>query len=91
LLTEFIPVGVFGKYKKSRIHTPTRLLFGTEDFALATSWMRGAEKYFDDYEVEYLPGTGHFSVDEQPDIVNDRAMKFFSDPKYNSGMNGNEV
>ena len=82
LVREFIPVTLFRKYSKYHVKTPTRLLFGTKDFAVAVSWLRGAEKHFDDYECELMPGTGHFNVDEQPDIINDRAMKFFRDEKY---------
>lgn len=82
LLKEYVPVGVFGKYKRLRIHTPTRLLFGEKDFALSLSLLRGAEGYFDDYQLELVPDAGHFIVDEQPDLVNERAWAFFTDPRY---------
>lgn len=84
LLKEYVPVGVFGKYKRNRIHTPTRLLFGVKDFALALSLLRGAEQYFDDYQLELVPDTGHFIVDERPALVNERAWAFFTDSRYAS-------
>src|SRR6185295_15657754 len=84
LLKEYLPVAVFGKYKKYRIHAPTRLLFGEKDFALALSLLRDAERYFDDYQHELVPDTGHFIVDEQPALVNQRAWAFFTDPRYST-------
>lgn len=77
LLKEYLPVGLFGRYKKHRMATPTRLLFGQKDFALATSWLRGYQKYVDDFQLEYIPDAGHFIVDERPELVAQRAMKFF--------------
>ncbi len=82
LLREYVPLGLFGKYKKLRIQTPTRLLFGEKDFALALSWLRGYEKHMDDFQIELVPEAGHFIVDERPDLVNERAFQFFKNPKY---------
>ena len=82
LLKEYLPVGMLGKYKSYRIHTPTRLLFGVKDFALDPCLLRDAERYFDDYQLELVPDTGHFIVDERPDLVNERAYAFFKDPRY---------
>ncbi|MCB0583527.1 MAG: alpha/beta hydrolase [Phaeodactylibacter sp.] len=85
LLREFIPLGLFGKYHKYRCATPTRLLFGEKDFAIALSWVRGYEKYMDDFQVEFVPNAGHFIVDEQPGLVNDRALKFFTGKMEDGG------
>lgn len=82
LAKEYLAVGMFGRYKQQRIHTPTRLLFGEKDFALDTCLLRGAETHFDDYQLELVPSTGHFIVDEQPDLINERAWAFFTDPRY---------
>ncbi|MEO8211151.1 MAG: alpha/beta hydrolase [bacterium] len=78
ILKEYLPLGL-GKYKKYHLKTPTKVLFGEKDFAVALSWLRGYEEYTDDFKVELVPETGHFIVDEKPDLVNDRAMKFFTD------------
>ncbi len=82
LLKEYIPVGLFGRYRKYRLETPTRLLFGEKDFAIALSWLRGYEKYAHDFQIERVPDAGHFIVDERPDLVNERAFQFFTDKKY---------
>jgi pimeloyl-ACP methyl ester carboxylesterase len=82
LLKEYVPVGIFHKYRKYRLETPTRILFGDRDFAVALSWLHGYEDYCDDLEIELVPGNGHFIVDEKPDLVSERAMRFFTDPRY---------
>lgn len=85
LLKEYLPVGLFGRYKKYRMSTPTRLLFGEKDFALATSWLRGYQQYVDDFQLEFIPDAGHFIVDERPELVTERTMQFFLD--YNGDRN----
>ncbi|MEO8146359.1 MAG: alpha/beta hydrolase [Bacteroidia bacterium] len=82
LLREYLPLGLLGKYHKLHVKTPTRILFGVKDFAISLSWLRGYEKYTDDFEIERVPDTGHFIVNEHPDLVNERALKFFTDNKY---------
>ncbi len=78
LLREYLPLGL-GKYKKYHLKTPTYCLFGVKDKQVSTAFLRGFEKYADDITVERVKDAGHFIVDEQPDLVNERAMKFFND------------
>ena len=81
LFTEFISAGLFRRYKKKHMTTPTRLLFGANDHAIALGWLRGYESHFGDFLIELVPRAGHFIVDERPDLVNERALKFFRDPR----------
>lgn len=81
LLREFIPLAFFGRYHRYRIATPTRLLFGERDFALALSWLDGHQGRFDDFALELVPDCGHFIVDERPDLVAERALAFFATPR----------
>ena len=37
----------------------------------------GYEPYADDMEVELVPDSGHFVVEEKPDLVVQRAREFF--------------
>jgi pimeloyl-ACP methyl ester carboxylesterase len=65
-----------GKYRDQRLRTPTLLLFGREDFAIDESALEGYEPYADDMRVELVPETGHFIVDERPELVLERAREF---------------
>lgn len=77
LLKEYIPLGL-GKYKSFHLKTPTYVLFGKKDFAIALSWLRGYENFADDIKIELVPDSGHFILSEQPDLVNERASLFFN-------------
>lgn len=77
VLKEYLPLGL-GKYKKYHLKTPTYVLFGVKDCQVSTAFLRGYEKYADDITIERVENSGHFIVDEQPDLVNERALKFFS-------------
>ena len=77
LLKEFGPVGA-GRYQKKRLTVPTRLLFGTDDFAIPKSFFtRPTEEFADDFTIEFVPDTGHFIGEERPELVNDRTLEFF--------------
>jgi pimeloyl-ACP methyl ester carboxylesterase len=52
---------------------PVKILFGTGDPALRPGMLEGQP-----YDIELVPGVGHFIVDERPDLVADRALAFFS-------------
>jgi pimeloyl-ACP methyl ester carboxylesterase len=67
-----------GKYRGMRLRTPTLLLFGAEDFAMAPEAVGGFEEHADDMRLELVPDTGHFIVDERPELVLDRARAFLA-------------
>ena len=78
LTREFGPVGA-GRYNKRRLTVPTKLVFGEDDFAIPKRMVTGDfSRYADSLEVEFVPDTGHFIVDEQPDLVTRRILDFFS-------------
>ena len=67
-----------GRYQKTRLTVPTRLLFGMDDFAIPKSFFRRDPKEFaDDFTIEFIPDTGHFIAEERPELVNDRTLEFF--------------
>jgi pimeloyl-ACP methyl ester carboxylesterase len=66
-----------GQYRDMRLECPTLLLFGEDDFAIHPSSLEGYEPYADDMRVELVPDTGHFIVDERPELVLERAQELF--------------
>ena len=56
---------------------PTRILFGERDRYVSPKLLPGFEPYADDMEVELVPDSGHFVVEEKPDLVVDRLRSFF--------------
>ncbi len=76
LLREF-PKLAQGTYESLRLTVPTLLLFGTDDFAISTSMLRGYEPYVDDFVLELVPDCGHFIAEQRPQIVTERTLEFF--------------
>jgi pimeloyl-ACP methyl ester carboxylesterase len=72
-----LPLLVRGHWRAYRLTVPTRMLYGTGDFAIARSSIENYEPYTDDMRVETVPDTGHFIVDAVPDLVARRALEFF--------------
>ena len=60
------------------------LLFGAADSAfppaLTNHLLRSYQAYADHVGVAFVPGAAHFMADERPDVVVDRALKFFAGP-----------
>lgn len=77
LLREFLPI-MRGRYKATRLSTPTLLLHGTGDPVLRPAFLRGYEAYADDMTLELIDGVGHFIADEAPELVLERALDFFA-------------
>jgi pimeloyl-ACP methyl ester carboxylesterase len=66
-------------YFHGRLTTPTKLLFGLEDAAVDPVILDADHALLaDDMTIERVPGCGHFIVDEQPDLVAQRLIEFFS-------------
>jgi pimeloyl-ACP methyl ester carboxylesterase len=77
LLKEFGRVAA-GRYHDRRLTVPTKLLFGTDDFAIPKSFFsRDPKEFADDLTIEFIPDTGHFIAEERPELVNDRALELF--------------
>jgi pimeloyl-ACP methyl ester carboxylesterase len=74
-----MPRVIGGRYRRMRLTTPTRMLFGTEDKAISVAFTQGYEPYTDDLQVEYVPGCGHFIADERPELVAQRSLEFFGE------------
>lgn len=67
-----------GRYRRTRLRTPTLIVFGSEDPNMSAELLDGHEAYADDLSVEELPGGSHFLVDEKPDAVVQRVLAFLA-------------
>ena len=54
------------------------MLHGSEDRILREPFLRGFEPFADDMTLELVRGVGHFIADEQPELVADHVLAFFS-------------
>jgi pimeloyl-ACP methyl ester carboxylesterase len=87
LTREFGPVGA-GRYNKHRLTVPTKLMFGEDDFAIPKRMVTGDfSRYADSLEVEFVPDTGHFIVDERPELVTRGILDFFSTAEQPARVN----
>ena len=57
---------------------PTLLLFGKRDAAIPTRAVREQAARADALELELVPEAGHFIVDEKPELVTDRTLRFLA-------------
>ncbi len=64
--------GLAGRWRRERLTVPTLLLFGERDVSLSTRLLPGHEPYADDMRIELVAHSGHFVVDEKPDLVTRR-------------------
>jgi pimeloyl-ACP methyl ester carboxylesterase len=65
-----------GRWQRERLHTPTLLLFGERDASLSTKLLPGYERHADDMRLELVPDSGHFIVNEKPDLVIKRTREW---------------
>ena len=69
---------VRGRWQAHRLSPPTLLLFGERDVSLSTKLLPGYEAHADDMRVELVPDSGHFIVDEKPELVIERSRRWLS-------------
>jgi pimeloyl-ACP methyl ester carboxylesterase len=70
--------GLRGGLDVGRLEVPTLLLFGERDLYVSTKLIEGYERYAPEMKVELVPDSGHFIVDEKPELVARRALAFLS-------------
>jgi pimeloyl-ACP methyl ester carboxylesterase len=76
LLRETVPV-LRGRYRAADLEVPTLLLFGDRDQVIPLRTVRAAAAQSAVVELEAVPGASHFVVDERPELVAGRALRFF--------------
>jgi len=68
--------GINGRWRHERLTAPTLLLFGERDRYITPRLLPGYEPYTDDMRVELVPDSGHFVVEEKPDLVIERTREW---------------
>jgi pimeloyl-ACP methyl ester carboxylesterase len=76
-LHELLPL-IRGRYMRTRLSVPTRLLLGTGDPAISPAVLAGWEDHANEMSAELIPGCGHFIADERPQRVADEARALFA-------------
>jgi pimeloyl-ACP methyl ester carboxylesterase len=70
--------GISGRWRHQRLAAPTLLLFGARDRYISTRLLPGYEPYAPDMRLELVPDSGHFIVDEKPDLVIERTRDWLA-------------
>jgi pimeloyl-ACP methyl ester carboxylesterase len=67
-----------GKWRDRRLTVPTLLMLSARDLYVTPKVAPGYESHADEMRLEIVPGANHFLVDEQPELVSQRALQFFA-------------
>jgi pimeloyl-ACP methyl ester carboxylesterase len=70
--------GIRGRWRRERLASPTLLLFGERDRYITPKLLPGYEQNADDMRVELVPDSGHFIVEEKPDLVIERIREWLA-------------
>jgi pimeloyl-ACP methyl ester carboxylesterase len=76
-LREIVPL-LRGRYRRTRLTVPTRLLFGTDDLVLRPFLLEDYSQHADAMSIELVEDCGHFIADERPKLVAARARELFA-------------
>jgi pimeloyl-ACP methyl ester carboxylesterase len=85
-----IPALLRGRYRGSRLSTPTKVLFGTGGQVMDARALDASSRLADAMDYELVDGAGHFIADQRPDLVLDRALSFFGEPGVGMGSNSHK-
>jgi pimeloyl-ACP methyl ester carboxylesterase len=72
-----LPKVVKGRYRRIGLATPTLVVHGLRDQVVRPANLRAGDAATD-LTIEFVENSGHFIVDEQPQLVLDRAREFFA-------------
>jgi pimeloyl-ACP methyl ester carboxylesterase len=61
---------------RARITAPTLLIWGEQDIALGIGLTKGLEQWVGDLQIRYIPDSGHWVQQEQPEKVNQYILEF---------------
>jgi pimeloyl-ACP methyl ester carboxylesterase len=72
------PRWVRGQYADRRLTTPTLWLHGLKDPFFTPGMFKDITQHADDVSFAYLPESGHFPAEEQPELVGEHLRSFLS-------------
>ena len=72
-----IPRLALGRDRQQRLHVPTRILFGANDYAVSPDALAGGERFADDLQMRVIPQCGQSISHERPDLVAEAARELF--------------
>ena len=67
-----------GRYAGIPFEVPTLLLLGERDGVVPTRVARQQAARASALELHLVPEAGHFIVDDKPELVTDRTLRFFA-------------
>jgi pimeloyl-ACP methyl ester carboxylesterase len=70
--------GLAQRWRDARLSVPTLLVFGERDRYVSPKLLPGYERHADDMRVELVPDSGHFVVNEKPELVVERVREFLA-------------
>jgi pimeloyl-ACP methyl ester carboxylesterase len=70
--------GVAQRWRDTRLTVPTLILFGERDRYVTPRLLAGYEPHAEDLRVELVPDSGHFVINEKPELVIERAREFLA-------------
>jgi pimeloyl-ACP methyl ester carboxylesterase len=65
--------GLARRWRNARLTVPTLILFGERDRYVSPRLLAGHEPHAEEVRVELVPDSGHFVVNEKPELVIERA------------------
>jgi|SRR6266480_4670120 len=75
----FYRAAVRSRVARGKIKAPTLLIWAEDDFALGIELTRGMDDFFESPpRIEYLPDTGHWVMEERPELVNRLLLEFLA-------------
>ena len=77
-IVPLVPRVMTGRYRGTRLSTPTLILYGREDPNMNEAILQGYQDHADDLTIEEVSGASHFIADEKPAVVVERALEFFA-------------
>jgi pimeloyl-ACP methyl ester carboxylesterase len=76
-IVPLFPRVIAGRYRHMRLSTPTRILYGSQDWAMRAEILGGYQDHADDLKLIRVEGASHFIADEKPDVVIAQTREFF--------------